>query len=160
MKKTFIFLISSILTAYFSFAAGALELQTAENGAEPGAADEPALSYSLGTADYTAEIALDRTVYFLGGEFSISYTNSQYDKDWIILVPTRTMTSDSVTDTTPYENYFYVKENGDGIVSFPEDRKWNDDIISGEYLAVMLQNNGYTQCSNEVYFRAIDRDCV
>ena len=156
MKKTFTFLISSILAAYFSFAAGALELQTAENGAEPGAADEPALSYSLGTADYTAEIALDRTVYFLGGEFSISYANSQYAKDWIILVPTRTMTSDSVTDTTPYQNYFYVKETS-GTVRFPEDRAWKNDIKSGEYLAVMLQNNGYTQCSNEVYFRAIDR---
>ena len=157
MKKILCLLLSALMICILAPASGAAALDEAESAAEP--AVLPAGVSAVGLdASYSAGISIDRTVYFLGGEFSISYTNSQYDKDWIILVPTRTMTSDSVTPTTPYENYFYVKENGDGIVSFPEDRAWNDDdIISGEYLAVMLQNNGYTQCSNEVYFRAIDR---
>lgn len=156
MKKILCLLLSALMICILAPASGAAALDEAESAAEP--AVLPAGVSAVGLdASYSAEISIDRTVYFLGGEFRISYTNSQYDKDWIILVPTRTMTSDWVTPTTPYENYFYVKENGDGIVSFPEDRAWNDDIISGEYLAVMLQNDGYTQCSNEVYFRAIDR---
>ena len=155
MKKFLCLLLSALMICILAPASGAAALDEAESAAEP--AVLPAGVSAVGLdASYSAEISIDRTVYFLGGEFSISYTNSQYAKDWIILVPTRTMTSDSVTDTTPYQNYFYVKETS-GTVRFPEDRAWENDIKSGEYLAVMLQNNGYTQCSNEVYFRAIDR---
>ena len=105
MKKILCLLLSALMICILAPASGVAALDEAESAAEP--AVLPAGVSAVGLdASYSAEISIDRTVYFLGGEFSISYANSQYAKDWIILVPTRTMTSDSVTDTTPYQNYF------------------------------------------------------
>ena len=161
MKKAAMQAIGLFLTFCLCFATcvGALSLESPEAGAE---AEVDTSSARL--SDYRSTLAIDRTVYFIGDagdEFNITYTGAAYAKDWISLIPTRSMTTDTVTSGTTYHNYMYVAGVGDGVRNFPANRSWQDltknGLRSTEYMAVMLANNGYTECSNRVYFRAIDR---
>lgn len=163
MKKATMQAICLFLTFCLCFAigVGALSLESPEVGAE---AESDASHALLSESTYRSTLAIDRTVYFIGDagdEFNITYTGAAYAKDWISLIPTRSMTTDTVTSGTTYHNYMYVAGVGDGVRNFPANRSWQDLTKNGlratEYMAVMLANNGYTECSNRVYFRAIDR---
>ena len=89
MKKILCLLLSALMICILAPASGAAALDEAESAAEPAMFPAGVSAVGLDARHPVRKFPIDRTVYFLGGEFSISYTNSQYDKDWIILVPTR-----------------------------------------------------------------------